>query len=109
MILEDASGKCIPTCLVFEMFINAFANHLIQILKSGSTWQNIVSTREIGWIIPISSDLSDTAIRFLKSCVEKVSQITIYRLKISALNSVISDIIACMFLKTKPDIANQFA
>lgn len=77
MILEDVSGKCIPTCLVFEMFIDALANHLIQRIKSGSTWQNIVSKREIRWIIPISSNLLDTAIRFLKSCVEKVSEITI--------------------------------
>lgn len=53
---------------VFEQFIKALANHLVE------SQQECVTKKDIQWIIPTSQDLTDNALHFLRFCAEQVSK-----------------------------------
>lgn len=70
MVLVDVTGKSLPACLVFRIYIEAFVSYLVEIFdKKGIT----LTEREWIWVIPVSADLTDTGKQFLRSCAAQVN------------------------------------
>ncbi|VDI32942.1 Hypothetical predicted protein [Mytilus galloprovincialis] len=67
-MLIDETRKTLPAIHVFNLFIEAFANGLMEKLWKRST--NFVKG-DIRWVIPVLAYLSDSEKQFLRSCVEK--------------------------------------
>lgn len=71
MVLVDATGKSLPACHVFKIFIEAFVNYTMQIINR----EKRLEKGHWMWtlVVNVTAYLRHTGEQFLRSCAEQVN------------------------------------